>query len=1543
MIKCKKTAQIRCVLMAIAVLLPLATASAQVTLQSIQPRGVRIGAKTTLQLAGANFDNSLRVITDEANIKVAIEKVEGTTATLALDVPTETPPGALQIRVATDAGLSAPYAIMVDSLETIAENGSNSTVETAQVLTVPAAVSGTCTPSAPDVFRFHAAAGQRLTMAVHTQAMGSTLDPLLTLLDRHGKQIAQCDEGVTGPECQFSHLFSEEGDYFLVLSDSRYADGGAYHLRIGDFPRVSHPQPLAIRRGEPREIRWVGEQTESLRPQPVNVNPEDSRQQIVVPGFGPEGQPIVWGTVRVWDHPLVVEGEASSELPIAIPAGISGRLSASNEQDSYNLLGKQGLAIRIRSFTRSLGCATLLKMTLLNPAGAKVVETTVSDADEWSLDYTFTEDGNYQFIVQDLLDRGGNDFGYWVEIVPRSEFQLALKPDAATSDQFLIETQGGACALDLVIDRQGYEGVIDLALVPTIPGIAIVDPEIPAGAKEARIYLRAVEGWEGTSLAAVGLRGTARENTSVQSLVSAIPMLRVKQPEIPFPATRSASPIVLGKVAPTAAPWGIDTAQPVRLPRPLPTSTAKFPLVRKVEGFKGAVAFLNRLTSPPWQTSVTAEGDTLTTTFTRTGDSAAFPETVQLSGFSDFNGRGRIDEVTLPIAWFDPVTVKITGPVRIVAGTTITLGIEVIHEGGDPQDVTIRPLEVPPGIAPAEGITIAADQQRGEWTIQVAREYSAPELQLRYSATSRFQGTEFTVSGITAPIEVIPPPTSGEVFPPQVTLRGPKSRQQLVVTGVSQGGELSDWTEDAQITSARPDIVVVKGSVLWPVASGQTEVSVKLGDLVQVVSVTVEGMETPHRTAFENEVLVALSKQGCNSGACHGSPSGKGMFRLSLRAFDPKLDELTLIREDFGRRINRLAPQESLLLLKPLMGVAHGGGKHLHRDDEAYEVLRDWITEGGKADPAETPRCVKLEVYPSQKRILQLKKGRQQLSVTAHFADGSSRDVTHLISYESSNLSVAAVDAYGLVTGKERGESVILARYLEHIESIPFMFIDDVPDFQWPSPPAANYIDTLVHEKLQQLKYVPAELCSDEEFIRRATLDVIGLLPSLEETKAFLADPSPDKRGRWIDALLEREEYPKFWALKWGDLLRMTGKVIGDRGVYKYHRWVENAFATNMPYDQFARQLLTASGSTLANPPANFFRAAADMNDSVETISQVFLGARLQCAKCHNHPFERWTQDNYYGMGAFFHRVQRRNTQRPGEMFIWSSDSGEVTQPRTGQQSKPWLPVAGEIDVQAVKDRRQLFAQWLIDPANPYFARVEANRLWSQFFARGIVDPIDDFRDSNPPTNAPLLDALAKDFVEHQYDRKHLIRTIMNSRTYQASYQSSPLNEDDLLYFSHQQPRLLSAEQLLDAVNQTTGLAQPLGKLPAGTKATHLPAPDIVKVDFLKVFGQPERSTVCACERGDDSNLGMAIELLNGPTIHARLQDASNRFRAALAAGNSVEQVLQDLYLAALSRAPTTDELQAALAHCTGAEDVAGRVEDVCWAILNTDEFLFQH
>lgn len=784
-------------------------------------------------------------------------------------------------------------------------------------------------------------------------------------------------------------------------------------------------------------------------------------------------------------------------------------------------------------------------------------------------------------------------------------------------------------------------------------------------------------------------------------------------------------------------------------------------------------------------------------------------------------------------------------------------------------------------------------------------------------------------------------PVRIEVFPTSVQLAAPNRTMRLVVTGIYENGAVQDLTTVAVVAAKDEKVARIDNTEIIPAGNGRTDVSVKVGSHELTVPVDVANFDKPDSVSFNYGALAVLSKQGCNQGACHGSPSGKGGFRLSLRAYDPVLDIETLVREAFNRRTNLYEPEASLLLRKPLMEVAHGGGRRLKKSDSGYAVLRDWIAQGCQVDPAGAPTCVKLEVYPRQ-RILMRPAHTQQVLALAHFSDGSVRDVTSLAVFSSSDEAVATVDANGLVVGQDRGEAAILARFLDKLESSSLMFLKEVAGFQWNSPPENNFVDHHVFEKLRQLQILPSDLCTDEEFVRRVYLDVIGMLPEPAETKAFLADPDPAKRAKLIDALLERPEFAEFWALKWGDLLRIRNVKVSVGGVHKFNRWLVAAWRDNMPYDKFARELLTAEGSTFVNPPANYFRTATETNDCTETTSQLFLGIRIQCAKCHNHPFERWSQDNYYGIGAFFNRVQRKAGTNPDEQVIWVARAGEVTQPRTGQQMKPWLPLKGDAELPGEDDRRQAFVDWLTTPENPFFAKVEVNRLWGHLFGRGIVEPVDDFRDSNPPSSATLIAALADDFAAHGYDRKRVIRNILNSRTYQLSSRKNEFNSTDVKYFSHANTRLLSAEQLLDAICRVTSISEKFAGLPAGTRATQLPSPD-VESDFLKVFGQPARETACQCERSTDSNLSQALQMINGPLVHSKVRDDKNRLRSLVSGGKTNEEIVGELYLAALCREPSEPEMAAATRHIANAGDRLRGLEDVCWAVLNANEFLFQH
>ncbi|MEX1230349.1 MAG: DUF1553 domain-containing protein [Planctomycetaceae bacterium] len=797
------------------------------------------------------------------------------------------------------------------------------------------------------------------------------------------------------------------------------------------------------------------------------------------------------------------------------------------------------------------------------------------------------------------------------------------------------------------------------------------------------------------------------------------------------------------------------------------------------------------------------------------------------------------------------------------------------------------------------------------------------------------------VSGDIPPVVVVGEPTGLVLEPAAFELKGVRAQQFLLLTGQYGSEEVRDLTSIATYTSSDPNIIKIENGVVRPVANGAATVTAQVGNLQVTSAVTVAAIDQPHAVSFKNEVLAALTKAGCNMGACHGSPSGKGGFRLSLRGYDPPLDIMTLKTEYFGRRTNVMSPEESLLLKKPLMEVAHGGGRRLKKDEVSYEVIRNWIGEGMQLDDAAVANLDRIEIFPPQ-RTLQQECGQQQVIVLGYFTDGAVRDVTSLCVFSSSNESVATVSANGLVTKIGRGESAVLARILDKMVTSHVTFLEQVPGFAWTNPEAKNFVDQRVFEKLLRLQILPSEVCSDEEFLRRAYLDTTGRLPSLTETEAFLADAAADKRAKLVDQLLASDDFASFWTLKWSDILRSNSKKLKLSGVHKFRRWVYDAMRNDKPLNEFVYELITARGSVNENPAANYWRASRDPNDATETTAQLFLGIRIQCAKCHNHPFERWTQDNYYGIAAAFTRIGRKNTVDPEEEVIFVTDSGEITQPRTGQQMKVHLLLQGDVDVPPTEDRREVFAKWLVAPSNPFFARATVNRIWGHVMGRGIVEPVDDFRDSNPPSNDELLNELAAGFVQNNFSQKWVLRTIMNSRTYQLSSRKNDFNSNDEIYFSHANTRLLSAEQLLDAICEVTGAPESYAGLPPGTRAVELPDPPTDHY-FLKIFGQPQREMACQCERSNESNLSQALQMINGPVVHNKLRADNGRIATMLAASKTDDEIIRSLYLTALCRQPSAQELEAATKHIAASADRRLAMEDIGWAILNSKEFLFQH
>jgi hypothetical protein len=789
-------------------------------------------------------------------------------------------------------------------------------------------------------------------------------------------------------------------------------------------------------------------------------------------------------------------------------------------------------------------------------------------------------------------------------------------------------------------------------------------------------------------------------------------------------------------------------------------------------------------------------------------------------------------------------------------------------------------------------------------------------------------------------------PLSLSVDPGDVRLDSVWQRAQLVLTGHYPGNRVRDLTRSALYSSWTPEVAVIsRDGVITPRRPGHTVIRARVGAAAIEVPVSVLG-GTAAAVSFVQDVVPTFTHAGCNSGACHGTPSGKNGFRLSLRGYDPASDYLQLTHDASSRRLDMLEPDASLLLMKPSTVLPHEGGRRLGHGGYLYELVRQWIGQGAPNDIAAAATVSSLEVLPAS-RSLEAPEAAQQLRVIAHFQDGCERDVTRLARFSVNDESVASVEPNGLVEKVARGEAAVAAEYMGSMATAQLIFLDHDSGISWRPPPENNYIDHYVFHKLAMLRVEPSPLAGDSEFLRRAYLDLTGELPPPKEVRRFLALRDPRKREQLIDALLESPEYVDWWAMKLTDRLGCNRRFVGQVGAYKYHEWIREAIADNMPEDEFARAVLTGRGGNYEHPPASFYRRLRDPAASGEEVAQLFLGVRLQCARCHNHPGERWTQDDYYGFAAFFARVRYKEGPYYRETYdkeesVYADRKGEMIHPRSGRVMLPKF-LGGDIAaIGAREDRREVLARWLTSPKNPFFSKAAVNRIWYHLFGRGIVEPVDDMRSTNPASNEGLLGALAADFVEHNFDRKRLIRTIMCSRTYQLSSQTTPTNIDEEKYFAHARVRLLPAEAMLNAVCEASGSEEKFPGFPLGTSASALPDGEF-KHPFLEAFGRPARAMSCECERGSDTNLCQALQLVGGRVVEDKIHNSSGRVARLLASGRPAGDVVEELFLATLSRYPTQLERKYLVGRLGHAKDRRRAVEDVLWALINHQEFIFQH
>lgn len=791
------------------------------------------------------------------------------------------------------------------------------------------------------------------------------------------------------------------------------------------------------------------------------------------------------------------------------------------------------------------------------------------------------------------------------------------------------------------------------------------------------------------------------------------------------------------------------------------------------------------------------------------------------------------------------------------------------------------------------------------------------------------------------------------VHPTQVALQGNFAQTQLVVSDGSTHSQASaDLTIGAKFESLDAKIATVDESgLVLAHADGQTTIRVTAQGLVKEIAVKVEGVVQQPAIKFSRDVMPILSKSGCNMGACHATQFGQGGFKLSVFGFEPAKDREAIIRDRHQRRTNFVEPANSLFLLKPTMQVPHGGGKRLAKGSVDHDVLVAWLANGAPKPSTKDATVTELEVFPKQ-RIGKV-GFRQQLRVVATYSDGQTRDVTPWAKYDSMDEGMLDVTGSGRVATQAEGQSAIMIRF-EGQAAISMFVVPFAETIQLADWKNNNFVDELAVKKFQELGIEPSALCDDATFIRRAYIDATGTIPTVTQTKTFLASKEADKRERLIDELLgltgdperdiHNDNYAAYWTLKWSDLVRNSSGGNAEQAMWAMHNWMKESFRVNKPFDKVVKELVTAKGSVYMNGPANYFRIFKNSSELSEATAQLFLGVRLECAKCHHHPFEKYTQGDYYGFAAFFARVGTKRSEEFGlfgrESVVIVKTAGEVTHPKTRKVLPP-TPLEGEPTNHDL-DRRIALADWLANPANEYFAKNMVNRYIGYLLGRGLVEPIDDLRSTNPPTNPELMNALAKHFVDSKFNVKQLIRAIMVSRLYQLESQPTASNFNDRRFFSHYLVKRIAAEPLLDSIDQATGSQTKFSKLPLGTRAIELPDAQYPNY-FLNTFAKPLRASVCECERSPDENLVQALHTLNGNTLSTKLSDKNGRIASLLKAKKSHAEIVQEIYLAALCRVPKPTEVALGKEILEAAPTPQEGYEDLLWGLMNSKYFLFVH
>jgi hypothetical protein len=1569
------------------------------------PLGGQRGTEMELLLRGDRLDDAQEVFFYGPGLTVLkLEEIKNNTLKARIQIAPDCRIGEHALRIRTATGVSDVRTFWVGPFPTVEEKEPNNEPAKAQSIPMNVTIQGVVEREDVDCFVVEAKQGDRIAVEVEGIRLGRTVfDSLVTILDESGQVLKKADgSNLVLQDAIVSVVAPKAGRYFVQLRETAY--GGSanhfYRMHVGNFPRPLAVYPAGGRAGETLSVNFIGDaKGEFTRPFALPAVPQEKFGILAQQDehFAPSPN---W--LRVSSFPNILEAEPNNDqehataTELELTVALNGILSQNGDTDWFRFKAQKGQNFEVNVFARRIRSSLDPVVQIFDAKGKSLAQNDDSAGLDSYVRFSVPADGEYCLKVSDQLSKGGPEFTYRVEINQASPAVSLYIPDVARNNtqerKSIVVPKGNRFATlvavrrlnfngDLVLQAEGLPSGISmeadpwLAKLDRIPVVFEAKADAPVAGSFFNLTASSPDSTKPVSggvqqnfdMVLVNNVGTYHQfmtDKLAAAVAEEVPFkLSIIEPKTPLVQFGTLDLKISAERQPGFDepisvrmlwnPPGLASVPDVTIPKGENSVTYRLNAngTADLHSWKIAVLGSSKVgAGTAWVSSQLARLSVaepflllkLDRAITKPGQS--FKLIGKLDQKIPFEGKASVKLMGLPAGCSTSeqqitkddkeVVFEVTTDETAPVGSHRSLFCSVVvTQEGEPITFNVGNGGVlridAPKIVAAEAKPAAVSRSG---PVTKAKSVSTKEAGAATDAVPRKEA----VKDVARPLAEI------KVFPPEVDLTTARDGQSLVVQASYADGVTRDVTSEASFAVENKALAKLDQFTVFPLADGETELKIQFEGKTLSIPVKVRHAGEDRPISFKLDVVPIFTKAGCNAGGCHGSSRGKDGFRLSLFGYDPEGDYQRLTREMFGRRVNLALPEESLILEKGAGRVPHTGGERFKAEDELYQTILRWVQAGAPKDDAKVPSPVAIEIYPKQS-VLEGTGASQRLTVRAKYSDGTDRDVTGLSVFLSNNDVSAKVSDHGVVTAGQRGESFVTARFHTFTVGAQVMVIPEGLKYVFPTEIAAhNYIDELVHAKLKKLRMIPSAVCDDATFLRRVYIDITGTLPTPDEVRKFAVDDGPTKRERIVDALLDRKEFVDLWVMKWAELLqiRSNQNQFSYRNALLYFGWLEDQITRNVPLDQMVRDLLTASGGTFKNPAASFYKVETDTLKLAENSAQVFMGMRIQCAQCHNHPFDRWTMDDYYNYASFFSQTGRKNGEDPREAIIFNRGSGEVNHPVAGRKPAPKFLGAEFADTQG-KDRREVLADWLASPKNPYFARNLANQVWAHFFGQGIIDPVDDVRVSNPASNPELLDALAERFTGYQYNLRKFVRDLCLSRTYQLSAQSNETNAGDDRNFAKAKIRRLRAEMLLDSINQVTEFTDKFNGLPRGSRAVQI-ADGNTTTYFLTTFGRATRESVCSCEVKMEPNLSQALHLLNGDATTAKIQNGGT-VRRLLRDGKTKEQVIEEIYLRCLARSPTASELAQFLEFFKDEKRTEQTLNDVFWSVLNAKEFIFNH